>query len=289
MSLTYLVQKLEKERKRIEKIDFIFNEVVKPVVFEWGRRKGILYSNLFEEFKNKTLPIFKSCITALYFLTPSTEEENREYIKTLDEKINEAYEREKLERPLVVKYCFEIGNGLINLGFRKILKEYLDRKSKNLGYEIDFIKKDVGFALKRYIESYCRNLNEKQKTYPPKGTYDASPLGQAELKFAFDEVIKLNTPLKPTLPFLNESNYHSIGVENKSILFYVSEKMGRALKDLENYIKKHGVGPLCYPNLCAEFLLGRNFDAAYTYLSMIGYLAIPSIEKKEKEKTFYIV
>ena len=282
MSMTYLVQKLEKEirRGRLENGELIYKHVLQPVIFDWGRRYLVARSPeaAFATFKEETLPMFKECIKVLYDLTPSTERENMEYIKTIDDKINEAKKLKKFDKTVIIRYQFEIGNGMTNLGMKKILKEHLDLRKNDpyrLKREISFIKQDFGFSLDRYVRTYKRS--EEAGYYPPKGVYDTSPLGQAELKCAFDEVIKLKLNREPILPSLNEKNYERIKMADPQVLAYVSLVLGVKSKRpgaLRYYISKYGTRPLCYPNMCLDFLLEKDFDLITTYLKMIGYVEV---------------
>ncbi len=295
MSMTLLVQKLEKEirNKRIKNGEIIENNVIKPVIYSWGKRH--LFSDpesTFLNFKNRTLPLFKECIRNLFNITPSTEKENAEYLKTLDERINEANEVNKFDRTVIIRYEFEIGNGLVNLGFKKLLKDHLDLRKDphSLKEEIDLIKKDVGFAVSRYVKSY---ISTEKSMFGPKGIYYTAPLGQAELKFAFDEIVKLKVSKTPLLPSLTPKNYWKIGIEDKSFIYDISrimENLSQPHGRLRYFISKYGTHPLCYPNMCLDFLLEKDYELVGTYLNMIGYLEVPWFKSKQLPKPLeYVV
>lgn len=283
MFTTYLVQKLDKEIRRgyLPDGESIYKQVLQPIVYDWSRRYLVARSPeaAFATFKNETLPLFKECIRALYDLTPSTEKENMECIKTIDERINQASELEKFDKTAIIRYQFEIGNGMINLGMKKILKEHLDygkeKSTYKLQKEIEFIKQDIGFGLSRYVNSYRRS--EEAEVFPPKGVYDTSPLGQGELKFAFDEVIKLKLKKEPVLPSLDEKNYEKIGIADPQLFIQISKILETKSKRpgaLRFYISTYGTKPLCYPSMCLNFLLEKDYEIVYTYLNMIGYMEI---------------
>ncbi|MEM5790858.1 MAG: hypothetical protein QXP77_02330 [Candidatus Aenigmatarchaeota archaeon] len=284
MSMTFLSQKLEREIKNDKiKNGKILNKVIEPVIDDWGERYLVARDpeSAFLHFKNKTLPIFKECIKNLFAITPSTEKENAEYLKTLDERINEANKVSEFDKTLTIRYQFEVGNGLVNFSFKKLLKEHLDLRKENpysLEKEIDFIKKNIGFAVSRYVKSYMKS--EKSR-FGPKGIYDTSPLGQAELKFAFDEILKFKVSKVPVLPSLKPENYYEIGIEDRTIIYDISNIMEKASDkygNLRYFISRYGTKPLCYPNMCFDFLLEKNYKLVGTYLEMIGYLKVPEFK-----------
>ncbi len=297
MSMTFLIQKLDKEIRngRIKNGKRLLNEVMNPVVYGWGKRHSVARDpeSAFFHFKNKTLPIFKECIKNLFILTPLTEKENTEYIKALDERINEANRMREFDKTMTLRYQFEIGNCLINFSFKKLLKEHLDLRREDpysLQNEINFIKKDVGFVIKRYVESYIKS-SKKSKFGPPTGVYDTSPLGQAELKFAFDEILKLKVSKPPTLPSLNWKNYYEIGIEDKTIVYDISRIMEEASQPfggLRHFISKYGTKSLCIPGMSLNFLLNGDYEVIGTYLKMIGYLKVPEFKTKHIKPLEYI-
>lgn len=291
--MTFLTQKLEKEIKNDRiKNGKILKKIIEPVIYDWGRRYLVARDpeSAFFYFKNQTLPMFKECIKNLFIIIPSSEKENAEYLKTLDERINEANKISDFDKTVTVRYQFEVGNELVNLSFKKLLKEHLDliREPYSLEKEIGFIKKDVEFAVNRYVKSYMKS--EKSR-FGPKGVYDTSPLGQAELKFAFDEILKLKVSRNPILPRLKPENYYEIGIEDKMLIYDISrimEKMSDKYGNLRYFISKYGTSPLCYPNMCVDFLLGKDYEVVGIYLKMIGHLEFPEFKPKPTRSLDYI-
>jgi len=287
--LTYLLNKGIKNGV-LEDGKRVFEDVISPLRSNWAQRRklGMDVETAFSHFKNTTLPMFKEAITTLFEVIPPQDKKAMTYLINIDEKINEANTLKKPDTTLMVRYGYEVTNALMDIGYRVILADrwrYIERKKGRgiLRREIRRDKRDIGYALNRYISSYRRS--KEAGMIPPKGIYDTSSLGQAQLKFAYDEVVSLKLA-KPLLPNLNERNYERIISGNPQVLHYISlilERKTARPGALRFYISKYGLESLCIPAMSHLFVIEEDYEIISSFIKMVGY-----IERPKPRGTTYI-